>query len=123
MNEEQAVQPPATQDMSKDTAITARCGDCGTTLWSPRRRSCGACGSKNLTLLIEQFVDRALLDPEGEELVGVVVITRDSEGDILMRDATRDGCLCHARTELGAFRIMLGVRKIYDEHHGEAAKG
>ena len=47
--------------------------------------------------------------------VPIVLITRDDEGDFIARDLTRDGCVCHADTEHGAYEHLQEARKQYDE--------
>jgi hypothetical protein len=44
----------------------------------------------------------------------VVAISRDEDGDYIARDVTRNGCITHDATELGALTKLLDVRPIYD---------
>ena len=114
MENNQSPTPPLTVDHTDTTAITARCRDCGTTLWSKRYPTCGACGSRKLQPLLEEYVDRSLTD-ESETLVAVVVITRDAKGDFWFRDTLRDGLLCDATSETEGFELFQRVRADYDE--------
>ena len=68
--------------------------------------------------------ERCLLcgDPQSRALfrrndceVPVLLITRDEEGDFIARDLARDGCVCHADSEAGAYAHLQEARQQYDE--------
>jgi hypothetical protein len=93
-------------------------------------------GCPNLWLLLERLTVRVsshetdrnrqadLAKREFEALAAVVGsiedgkpflrISLDDEGDYIVRDLARPGCICHADTIEGAWALYLEVRRVYD---------
>lgn len=92
-------------------------------------------GCPNLWLLLERLTIRAsshetdldrqadlakdefaLLAAAAESIDGkpVLRISLDDEGDYIVRDLSRPGCICHSDTIEGAWEFYLEVRRVYD---------